>query len=202
LRDSVDPDDLGPSGCYKLTSGLVVPRPIGWIGSVSAGGVYNLAPFSFFNMVAGWRPTVLFSPGLAAAGPKDTLANVQDTGEFTVNIVSEHLSEVMNATSASVAPGVDEFELTGLTPVIGDLVRAPMVGEALASMECRATQFVPVGESPRGAVVVFGEVVRFHLEQGLVAETGVDLDMLLPVGRLSGPGYTRTRDRFNMTRPS
>jgi flavin reductase (DIM6/NTAB) family NADH-FMN oxidoreductase RutF len=132
---------------------------------------------------------------------KDSLANVRATGVFTVNVVSEDLAEQMNATAASVSPEVDEFELAGLTPVMGDVVAAPMVDEAPASMECRATNFVPVGREPRGSIVVFGEVVRFHVRQGLLDGTRVDLDVLAPVGRLSGPGYSRTRDRFDMTRP-
>lgn len=201
MREVIDPEELGPEGCYKLTSGLVVPRPIGWIGSQSADGTRNLAPYSFFNMVTGWPPTVIFSPGAHKGRTKDSLANVRETGVFTVNVVAENLAERMNATSASVGPEVDEFELAGVTPIMGDLVEAPMVAEAPASMECRATNFVAVGREPRGSVVVFGEVVRFHARPGLLDGTRVDLDVLAPVGRLSGPGYTRTRDRFDMIRP-
>lgn len=201
MREAIDPRDLGSSGAYKLTSGLVVPRPIGWIGSQAADGTRNLAPFSFFNMVSGSPPTVIFSPGSGGGGPKDTLTNVRETGVFTVNIVSEELSEAMNATSATVAADVDEFELVGLTAVQGDIVDAPMVAESPASMECRATNFVPVGDQPDGSVVVFGEVVRYHVRPGVLEGTRVDFDVLLPVGRLSGPGYTRTRDRFDLIRP-
>ncbi|MGF1667605.1 MAG: flavin reductase family protein [Acidimicrobiia bacterium] len=201
MREAIDPRDLGPSGAYKLTSGLVVPRPIGWIGSRSADGTRNLAPFSFFNMVSGSPPTVIFSPGSPKGVPKDTLANVRETGVFTVNIVSGDLARAMNATSATVAPDVDEFQLVGVTPVDGDVVDAPMVAESPASMECRATNFVPVSDQPGASVVVFGEIVRYHVRPGVLEGTRVNLDVLDPVGRLSGPGYTRTRDRFDMIRP-
>jgi flavin reductase (DIM6/NTAB) family NADH-FMN oxidoreductase RutF len=201
MREAIDPQDLGPSGAYKLTSGLVVPRPIGWIGSQAADGTRNLAPFSFFNMVSGSPPTVIFSPGSGKGVPKDTLTNVRETGVFTVNIVSEDLAEAMNATSATVAAEVDEFELVGLTAVQGDIVDAPMVAESPASMECRATNFVPVSDQPGCSVVVFGEVVRYHVRPGVLEGTRVNLDVLQPVGRLSGPAYSHTRDRFDMIRP-
>lgn len=201
MRESLDPAELGPSECYKLTSGLIVPRPIGWIGSQSAEGVRNLAPFSFFNMVSGNPPTVIFSPGSSKGVPKDTLSNVRETGVFTVNIVSEDLADAMNASSATVAAEVDEFDLVGVTAVMGEVVAAPMVAESPASLECRATNFVPVGSQPGGSVVVFGEVVRYHVRQGVLDGTRVNLDALAPIGRLSGPGYCRTRDRFQMVRP-
>ena len=192
--DAVANDHGLPQDPFKA---LVAPRPIGWISSLSADGIPNLAPFSYFNAMAQAPHYVAFGIG----PPKDTLRNVEVTGEFAVNLATYDLREAMNATSAHVAAHVDEFELVGLTPVTGDLVRAPMVAEAPASMECRATRFVPVGTAPRGSVVVFGEVIRFHLRPGLVDGTRVDLDVLAPVGRLSGPGYTRTRDRFSMVRP-
>ncbi|MDH4117056.1 MAG: flavin reductase family protein [Acidimicrobiia bacterium] len=198
---TIDPNEIGPEACYKLASGLIVPRPIGWIGSTGPHG-HNLAPYSFFNMVSGAPPTVIFSTGLVEGSEKDTLANVRATGEFTVNIVSEDLAPAMNATSAAVARDVDEFELAGLTAVPGDMVSAPRVGEARASLECVANNFVPVGTPPRGNVVVFGEIVLFHVADGVVDGTRVDLDALAPVGRTSGPGYVRTRDRFEMLRPS
>jgi flavin reductase (DIM6/NTAB) family NADH-FMN oxidoreductase RutF len=201
MREAIDPGDLGSSGAYKLTSGLVVPRPIGWIGSQAADGTRNLAPFSFFNMVSGSPPTVIFAPGSSKGVPKDTLANVRETGVFTVNIVSEDLAQAMNATSATVAADVDEFELVGLTAVQGDIVDAPMVAESPASMECRATNFVPVSDQPGCSVVVFGEVVRYHVRPGVLEGTRVNLDVLAPVGRLSGPAYSHTRDRFDMIRP-
>lgn len=201
-REVLDPADLGPEASYRLASGLVVPRPIGWIGTRDVHGRPNLAPYSFFNMVSGWPPTVLFSGGSRAGRPKDSPSNARANGAFTVNIVSEELATAMNVSAANVPEDVDEFEMAGLTAVPGDLVDAPMVAEAPASLECRTTHVVAVGSPPRPSLVVFGEVVRFHVRPGVMVDGRVDLDQLRPIGRTSGPGYVRTRDRFEMQRPT
>lgn len=186
---------------YKLLIGLVVPRPIGWIGTLGAGGVRNLAPFSFFNAVAATPPTVLFSPLMHRGAPKDTLRNATESGEFTVNMVSDDLVGPMNLTSGRYGPDVDEFELAGLTPVTGTEVAAPMVAEAKANLECRVTQLVPVGHPPMNGTLVIGEVVAFHVREDLLDGTRVDQAALDLIGRMGGPNYTRTRDTFGMDRP-
>ena len=107
--------DLGSVDGYKLATGLIVPRPIGWIGTISAAGVPNLAPYSFFNAVSGIPPTFVFSPG--RSGRKDTLDNVRMVGEFTINVVSVEVVEAMNASSASFDADVDEFAECGVTAV-------------------------------------------------------------------------------------
>lgn len=191
--------DLEGSDRYKLLTGLIVPRPIGWIGTISAAGIANLAPYSFFNIVVGTPPTVLFAPGLRVR-VKDSLANARETGEFTVNIVTEETAEAMNLTSGEYAPDVDEFALAGLTAVPGEAVAAPMVDEAKANLECRVTRIVEVG-SPPAAAVVFGEVLRFHIRPEVLDGNRIDHGMLRAVGRMAGDGYTTTRDRFEMRRP-
>ena len=194
-------DELSPADRSKLMIGLVVPRPIGWIGSVDQTGVANVAPFSFFNVVASTPPTVIFSSGQREDRPKDTLANVAATGGFTVNIATEHTAEQMVASSASVAPSVDEFALVGLTPVPGDVVDAPMVAEALANFECELTRIVEVGDPPRNSVV-FGTVLRFHVADHVLDGTRIDPHRLRAVGRMAGIGYTRTVDGyFELERP-
>ena len=114
-----DTADLEPLAAYKLLIGLIVPRPIAWIGTTSETGVHNLAPFSFFNAVAATPPTLLFSPLGSPGQPKDTLANIRATGQFTHNVVSEDLVEAMNTTAGSYEHGVDEFEIAQLTPIPG-----------------------------------------------------------------------------------
>jgi len=121
-----DLGELAPVDRYKLLSGLIVPRPIGWVGTADADGRRNLAPYSFFNMVVGTPPTVLFCPGFHGR-MKDSLANAIATGEFTLNMVTEGTVEAMNATSGDYPPDVDEFEIAGLTAVPGTVVSAPMV---------------------------------------------------------------------------
>ncbi|HSJ28569.1 MAG TPA: flavin reductase family protein [Acidimicrobiia bacterium] len=197
----IDPTAVEATDAYKLLIGLVVPRPIGWIGTVDAEGARNLAPFSFFNAVAATPPTVMFSPLTSQGAEKDTLRNVKATGEFTVNMVSDDLAEAMNATSGRYPPEVDEFALAGLTAVEGVVVAAPMVAEARANLECRVTRLVPVGRPPMDATLVIGEVVAFHVREDLLDGTRVDQAGLDLIGRMGGPNYTRTRDTFGMERP-
>jgi flavin reductase (DIM6/NTAB) family NADH-FMN oxidoreductase RutF len=183
---------------YKLLSGLVVPRPIGWIGTVRPDGSYNLAPFSFFNLVAVDPPTVIFSGGKHADRLKDSVALAEQAGEFTVNIVSEDVTAAMNITSGAYEAATDEFAMAGLTAVLGEVVRAPMVAESPANFECRVVHAMDIGETNR---LVFGEVVVVHVRPELLDGTRVDTDALKAVGRLAGPSYTRTTDRFDLSRP-
>ena len=193
--------ELAPVDAYKFAVGLVVPRPIGWIGSSDGDGHANLAPFSFFNAVSGFPPTVLFSPGFRDGQPKDTLANVAATGGFTVNIVSADVGKQMNDTAATAAPDVDEFELAGLTAVRGSVVSAPMVAECKANFECRVTQIINTGRAPHLGSVVFGEVAAYHIEESLLEGTRIDQPGLDAIGRMGGPRYVHTREPFKMQRP-
>jgi flavin reductase (DIM6/NTAB) family NADH-FMN oxidoreductase RutF len=203
VKHGFDPADHDDVDIYKLLIGLVVPRPIGWIGSVSEAGVRNLAPFSFFNAVAASPPTVLFSTIRAGGFKKDTLRNVEETGVFTVNVVTEEMVEPMNVTSGNYESSVDEFDLAGLTAVAGSVVEAPMVAEAKANLECRLIQVVPIGtDGPMAASIVIGEVVRVHVHGSILDGTRIDQGALRAVGRMGGPTYTRTRDIFSLDRPT
>lgn len=193
--------DLSPVDCYKLMTGLVVPRPIGWIGTVDADGRPNLAPYSFFNAVAGHPPTVIFSAGMGSRGAKDSLANATATGQFTCNMVGMATAEGMNQSSAELPTGDSEFDFAGLTPEPSTDIAAPRVAEAKASFECRLTQVVELGD-PVANVVVFGEVVRFHIDDDVLDGTRIRFEELDAVGRLAGDGYATTRDRFDLTRPA
>lgn len=186
---------------YKLMTGLVVPRPIGWIGTVDERGRPNLAPYSFFQAVATNPPVVLFSAGINDGQHKDSLHNARTTGRFTVNIVDMATAEAMNQTSAELAHGHSEFDFAGLTPVAGTDVDAPYAKEAKAAMECRVTNIVELGLPPVQHAVIFGEVVRFHVDDDVIDGTRVDHARLDAVGRLAGSGYATTRDRFDMVRP-
>src|SRR5438552_13112309 len=140
---TVDPAVVGGVACYKLLIGAVVPRPIAFVSSTSAEGVRNLAPFSFFNAICGEPPVICFS--VSNREPrKDTLANVRATGEFVVNIVSEEIAAQMNLASGDYPSDVDEFDVSGLTPIASDLVRAPRVKESRVNMECKLRQVIEV----------------------------------------------------------
>jgi flavin reductase (DIM6/NTAB) family NADH-FMN oxidoreductase RutF len=199
----VDPAAAGAQNTYKLMVGAIVPRPIAFVSTIDNAGVRNLAPFSFFTGVSANPPVIVFSPMIRPANSprKDTLHNIEATREFVVSVVSEDFVEAMNRTSAEYPPEVDEFEVSGLTPVASDLVRPPRVGESRVSMECRLVQVVHVSPKPLGGSLVLGEVLRFHVDDAIFDDFRIDPDQLKAIGRMGGPTYTRTTDRFNLERP-
>jgi flavin reductase (DIM6/NTAB) family NADH-FMN oxidoreductase RutF len=192
---------------YKLMTGIIVPRPVALVSTISREGVHNLAPFSFFSGVGAVPPTVLFCPALrdgvsAEAGErKDTLRNVEETGEFVINVVSEAIAAAANATAAEVPFGVDEFTLSGLTPIPSEAVRPPRVAQSPAQMECKLLQVIYTGRTARSGVIVLGEVVRFHVREELLDDFHVDPAALDAVGRMAGNTWVRTRDRIELVRP-
>ena len=196
----IDPASTDPLNCYKLLIGSIVPRPIGFVSTVSAAGVRNLAPFSFFNGVSAEPPVVCFSATFREPR-KDTLLNIQATREFVVNIVSEEIAEKMNRCSGEYPPEVDEFELSGLTPAPSHLIRPPRVAESRVNMECKLVQIVEVSTRPLGGSLILGEVVRFHVDDAIFENFRIDPEKLRAIGRMGGTAYTRTRDRFEMIRP-
>ena len=194
-------DEIDAVDAYKLMTGLIVPRPIGWIGTRSAAGVNNLAPYSFFNGIAASPPTVMFAPTAQPAARKDTLTNVRETGVFSVNIVDHALGPAMNTTSGTFPDDVDEFEVAGLTVREAEAVDAPIVAEAPASFECRVLQIVEIGGPPMGSSVVFGEVVAFAVDERILDGTRIDQAALDPIGRHVGNLYSRSRDLYELIRP-
>lgn len=194
--------DLDRTDAYKLTTGLIVPRPIGWIGTYGTDGVANLAPYSFFQAVATNPPVIVFSAGVADGNVKDSLANCRASGVFTANLVDHDLSVAMNETAAEVAPSVDEFGLAGLTAKRFGSVEAPGVAEAKAVLECRVVNEVMLGSRPLEHAVTFGEVVAFHIADDVLDGTRIDPVGLDAVGRLAGSNYATTRDSFALERPA
>ncbi len=201
-RTSFLVDDLDTADRYKLTTGLIVPRPIGWIGSRSTDGVPNLAPYSFFNAVATNPPVLLFSTGVFDGIIKDSLQNIRDTGVFTASLVDHDLAVAMNDSSATLGPDVDEFEKTGLTAANFGQVDAPGVEEAKAVVECEAIREVEFGDKDGlHHVITFGEVIAFHIDSQVLDGTRIDPVRLDALGRLAGTDYTTTRDQFRLDRP-
>ena len=200
----INPADHDYRNVYKLMVGVIVPRPIAFVSTVSADGIRNLAPFSFFTGISANPPVICFSPMIRASdgSRKDTLRNIEAVKEFVVNVVSEEFAEKMNICSAEFPPEVDEFAMSGLTPVPSDLVKPPRVKESHINMECRLVQVVDVSAKPLGGSLVLGEVLRFHIDDALFDDFKIDPDRLHPIGRMGGPTYTRTTDRFNMARPT
>lgn len=188
---------------YKYLIGSVVPRPIAWVSTVDEQGTQNLAPFSFFTVVAANPPTICFTVMRRGSDgqKKDTLRNIEATQEFVVNIVSEPLVEQMNATATEFAPDVSEFEQTNLTPAASVVVKAPRVGEALVNLECKLTQIVEIGGNEKGAgALVIGQVVQIHVDDAIHYDGKIDTVKLQPVGRMAGAQYIRCTDTFELAR--
>jgi flavin reductase (DIM6/NTAB) family NADH-FMN oxidoreductase RutF len=198
---TIVPGDLAPRDAYNLMLSVLIPRPIAWISTVGADGTPNLAPYSFFNGVSGNPPIVMFSASRRRDGEiKDTLRNVQETGEFVVNIVDEVLAEAMNLTSGEWAYDVNELELARLETAPSLEVRPARVAAAPVALEARVRQIVPV-EGTRSTMVL-GEVLRYHLRAGLLRASGlVDSVPLRPVARLGGDEYCTLGRVFSMKRP-
>jgi flavin reductase (DIM6/NTAB) family NADH-FMN oxidoreductase RutF len=204
----VDPATTDYKNVYKVLIGSVVPRPIAFVSTVSPEGAFNVAPFSFFTIASANPPVLVFNPALRgnpdtpAEHRKDTLRNINTAREFVVNIVSEEFASKMNLCSGEYAPEVDEFQVAGLTAVPSDLVKAPRVAESHVNMECRLLYTISMSGFPSGGNLVFGEVIRFHIDDALFENYRIDADKLRAIGRMGGASYTRTLDRFDMIRPA
>lgn len=191
----IDPARLEGREPYFLITSLVVPRPIAWVSSVSASGVLNVAPHSYFNAISSNPWIVHFT----STGEKDTLRNVRATGEFVVNLVTRELVEEMNFTSADFPSDESEFEWAGLEPAASEQVAPPRVARARVAFECRVEDIVSKGNGH----MVFGDVLVAHVDEALFVEGRVDPHLLRPVGRLGGALYTdASGDIFKLPRPT
>lgn len=186
---------------YALLAGLVTPRPIALVTTVSPDGVVNAAPFSFFNVFGADPALCAFAPGDRADGtPKDTARNIRATHEFVVNLVDEAIAEAMNRCAASLPYGESELPAAGLTAVPSSVVKPPRLVEAPVSLECVEHSTVEIGDNR----LVIGLIKRLHAREGLIdpQTLRVNVDRFFPVGRMASPHwYCRTRDRFELIRP-
>lgn len=205
----VEFDKTSPETFYKILIGSVLPRPIAWVSTVNKEGVPNLAPFSFFTVASSNPPVLCFAPalklevfeGTQKGKPKDTLKNIQDTGEFVVNIVSHEIAEKMNQSSGSYPPGVNEFEKAGLSTAPSTHIAPPRVAESLINFECKLHQVISFGEHPGAGNLVLGRIQCAHLHETVFKNGRVDIDVLHPIGRLAGMEYCEIKERFVMVRP-
>jgi flavin reductase (DIM6/NTAB) family NADH-FMN oxidoreductase RutF len=185
---------------YDPVKALVAPRPIGWISTLSCDGVANLAPYSFFNLVASGPSIVAFS----SAGRKDSQTNAEQTGEFVCNIASFDQREAVNSSAATLPPEVDEFALTGLGTLPSELIKPPRVKGAPAHLECVYLQTVPLFSKDgvrNGFDLVLGEVVGVHIDDQFVKEGMVDTAAMRLIARLGYLDYSVTDEVFALKRP-
>jgi flavin reductase (DIM6/NTAB) family NADH-FMN oxidoreductase RutF len=180
---------------------IVAPRPIGWISSIDPEGRVNLAPYSYFNAICDKPPMVMFS----SSGWKDSVTNIQATGEFVCNLVTRELAQKMNQTSASLPRGVNEFEVAGLEAAPSRVVKPPRVAAAPAALECRLVEIVQLHDLEGVKVpqfVTIGQVVGVHLDRAYVKDGLFDLLAAHPIQRAGyAADYTEATTGFKMPRP-
>ena len=185
-------------------TGLIGPRPIGWISTISSEGVANLAPYSFFNMVSNNPAVLAYSPALSRdLKRKDSLLNAQETGGFVHNVVTSELAEKMVATSFEYERDVSEFEKAGLTAIPSTNVKAPRVKEAVVNIECQFMQVVSFGDQATNGQLVLGEVVAIHInDESILSEDGlVATERLNLLSRLGRADYSKQGELLSIPRP-
>ena len=183
-----------------VLTGVIVPRPIAFVSTISPDGEVNLAPYSFFNAVS-YSHVVFSSSRHVGNKSKDTLRNIEETGQFVVNIVVDPIADAMNATAAEYPEGVDEFEIAGLTHAPSQIVKPPRVAESPVNIECELDQVVQIGSGPHEHGLVIGKILLMHVRDDVIDGHRINQAKLMATGRMAGNMYCRTNDRFEMVRP-
>ncbi|MBZ5199706.1 flavin reductase family protein [Planomicrobium chinense] len=194
---SIDPTQQTERENYKLLVGSVIPRPIAFVTSMSADGLVNAAPFSYFNIVSSDPPLLSVSVQSRAGVLKDTARNAIEAGEFVIHVVDESNVAEVNKTAASLSPEESEIDLTGLTLIPSEIVKVPSVEQAKVRFECQLEQAVELG----GTRLLIGKVVRFHIDESIYENGRINPETLKPVSRLAGTNYAKLGEIFSMKRP-
>ncbi len=194
-------EDLEPKNIYKMMTSIIVPRPIAWISTVSPEGVNNLAPFSYYAGISSDPPLIIVSIGSKEPGvKKDTWRNIEETGEFVINLVTRELLEEMNISSIPFDRDIDEFEKTGLTPAPSTFIKAPRVKESPVNIECKKYEIIQIGKMG----IILGQILNFHVRDDILNEKGyVETTELEIIGRLGGANYCliTKENTFELKRP-
>ncbi len=196
-----NPKELSKSQVYKLLISALIPRPIALVSTINQDGVVNVAPFSFFGAMSSKPPIIYVSIDRKRDGDKkDTLKNIELTGDFVVNIVTEEIAEKMNICAVDFPYGISESQIAGLTPVQSELVKSPRIAESPINFECKVLKIIEIGDAPNS--VVFGEILLFHVNDEILENGIVNPRKLKVVGRLGGNFYTLVDNVFEMKRMS
>lgn len=191
----ISPDQLSMKDVYKLVTGTIVPRPIAFVSTIGITGVYNVAPFSFFNAVSGYPPILMFAISDRDGQKKDTLVNIEHHREFVVNIVTEPILQSMHDSSADFRPDVSEFAEVGLTPVPAKKINGVAVKESPVHLECKLLKIERIGRND----VVFGEIVYFDISDDIIsADLKTDMGKMRPVARVAGPRYSIIKEEITL----
>jgi flavin reductase (DIM6/NTAB) family NADH-FMN oxidoreductase RutF len=200
----ISPFQIDPKERYKLLIGSVVPRPIALVSTMSAKGEPNLAPFSFFTVAAYNPMLIVFFPLRFKVEDqvKDTVRNIRETAEFVINITTEDIAEAVNLTSGRYDHGVNEFQISGLTPVKSKVVKPFRVKESPVSFECRLYKLITLGEEQGGGDAIFGEVIHVHVDDEVIEDGKIDVRKLKPIARLAGKEWSKLGEIIELDRPS
>ena len=197
----IDPKNPGACNVYELGASLIVPRPVAWVSTVGPDGAFNAAPYSAFARVSSHPFIVSISIARRKGEKKDTIKNIEFSGDFVINVVNDDLARAMNKTAADFPYGVDEIKKAGLTALAGEKVKSPRIGESPAAFECQVERIIELGEPGRGNSLVLGEVVLIHVKDDLLKGDVAPPEDLKPLGRLGGDLYCHINDIFEMKRP-
>ena len=185
---------------YDPFKALVAPRPIGWIGTLAADGTPNLAPYSYFNAIGDRPKMVMF----ASDGRKHSVANIEDTGEFSASLASRDLAEKVIASSVDAPAHIDEFQYSGLTAAAGNMIAAPHVKEAFAALECKAVHIFQPDTLAGGKseyIVVIGQVIGIYIDEEVITDGRINMVKAAPLARLGYRDHSHGADTFEMMRP-
>lgn len=200
----LNPDFLEAQQRYKLLIGSVIPRPIALVSTIGKNGIKNVAPFSFFNVVC-FNPMILaFFPIRYKLGTelKDTVKNIQDTGEFCINVSTEEMASQITLTSGLYDYSKDEFEISGLTPIQSQVIKPYGVGESPIRFECILDQIISFGEDIGGSDGIFGKVMSMYIDDSLMKDFKINEEKLNPLSRLAGNKYATLGKVFEIYRPN
>ncbi|MFN4027167.1 MAG: flavin reductase family protein [Flavobacterium sp.] len=197
-----DPNLLDPSAVYKLMTGAIIPRPIGWIATISEDGINNLAPFSYFNAAGEDPPHIMFAVNRANNTNKDTLNNILANQQFVVNMVTESTVEQMNTTAQAVSAEVDEFVLAGVTPISSVKVKPMRVAESPVQLECELVHHYFLEDHKNGgSCIIIGRIVMMHFDDAVLLDNyKINLETYKPVARLAGSNYAKLGELFSIKR--
>ena len=198
----LDLGKLSTVDAHHLLVSVIMPRPLAWVSTISDQGVCNLAPFSFFQGVSVKPPILSLGIGSTREGQKkDTLRNIEAVGEFVVNLVEESQLAAMNRTAEQFPYGVDEFAMTGLTPVKSELVKPPRVASSPVNFECRVRSVQYFYQDQHFSSQVLGDILLIHAREELILDGDLDANKLKVIGKLWGDKYCRLTDILEMARP-
>ncbi|MFN0212981.1 MAG: flavin reductase family protein [Saprospiraceae bacterium] len=191
---SIDPTQIATKDLHQYMLAAVAPRPIAFASTISKDGIPNLAPYSFFNAFSSNPPILIFSSNRRVANntTKDTLKNVEDTGEVVINVVSHSISRQMALTSIEYGPEIDEFVKAGFTPLPSERIKPYRVAESPVQMECVVDRILPLGDDGGAGNLIFCKIVLMHIAEEILTETGrIDPHKIDLMGRMGRFYYAR-----------